>query len=82
MGQAIAEAAEESSRTATFIVWRTRQLLAEQGQADKEPSRATMFRLFSRFVGWQAHDRVGGNAPRPGRPAAADVLAGIPGCAR
>ena len=49
MGQAIAEATEESSRTATFIVWRTRQLLAERGEADKEPSRATMFRLFSRL---------------------------------
>jgi putative transposase len=49
MGQAIAEATEESSRTATFIVWRTRQLLAERGQSDKEPSRATMFRLFSRL---------------------------------
>jgi hypothetical protein len=49
MGQAIAEATEESSRTATFIIWRTRQLLAERGEADKEPSRATMFRLFSRL---------------------------------
>ena len=49
MEQAIAEAANESSRTATFIVWRTRQLLAERGQSDKEPSRATMFRLFSRL---------------------------------
>ena len=49
MEKAIAEAIEESSRTATFIVWRTRQLLAEQGQASLEPSRATMFRLFSRL---------------------------------
>ena len=49
MEKAIAEATEESSRTATFIVWRTRQLLAEQGQASLEPSRATMFRLFSRL---------------------------------
>jgi putative transposase len=49
MEQAIAGATDESSRTATFIVWRTRQLLAERGQADKEPSRATMFRLFSRL---------------------------------
>src|ERR1039458_9432900 len=49
MEQAIAEATDESSRTATFIVWRTRQLLAERGQADREPSRATMFRLFSRL---------------------------------
>ena len=49
MEQAIAEATDESSRTATFIVWRTRQLLAERGQSDKAPSRATMFRLFSRL---------------------------------
>ena len=49
MEKAIAEATEESSRTATFIVWRTRQMLAEQGQASLEPSRATMFRLFSRL---------------------------------
>ena len=49
MEQAIAEATEESSRTATFIVWRTRELLAERGEAGKEPSRATMFRLFARL---------------------------------
>ena len=49
MEQAIAEATDDSSRTATFIVWRTRQILADQGQADLEPSRATMFRLFSRL---------------------------------
>ncbi len=49
MEQAIAEATDESSRTATFIVWRTRQILTEQGQSDREPSRATMFRLFSRL---------------------------------
>ena len=75
MEQAIAEATDESSRTATFIVWRTRQLLAERGQADKEPSRATMFRL----SGGQAHDRVRDHPPGPGGPAAADVLPGIPG---
>jgi hypothetical protein len=49
MEQAIAEAADDSSRTATFIIWRTRQILAERGQAALEPSRATMFRLFSRL---------------------------------
>ena len=49
MEQAVAEATGESSRTATFIVWRTRQILAERGQAGREPSRATMFRLFSRL---------------------------------
>jgi transposase InsO family protein len=49
MQQAIAEATDDSSRTATFIVWRTRQILAERGQSGAEPSRATMFRLFSRL---------------------------------
>jgi transposase InsO family protein len=49
MGQAIAEVTDDSSRTATFIVWRTCQLLAGHGETGKEPSRATMFRLFSRL---------------------------------
>ena len=49
MEQAISEATEDSSRTASFIVWRTRQILAERGQPGLEPSRATMFRLFSRL---------------------------------
>ena len=49
MEQAIAGATDESSRTATFIVWRTRQILSERGRSDREPSRATMFRLFSRL---------------------------------
>jgi hypothetical protein len=49
MEQAVAEATDDSSRTASFIVWRTRQILAGQGLSDREPSRATMFRLFSRL---------------------------------
>lgn len=49
MEQAIAEAADDSSRTVSFVVWRTGQILAERGQAGLEPSRATMFRLFSRL---------------------------------
>ena len=40
MGQAVAEATDESSRTAPFV-WRTRQILAGQGLSDREPSRAT-----------------------------------------
>ena len=34
MEQAIAGATDDSSRTATFIVWRTRQILAERGQVE------------------------------------------------
>ena len=78
MEQAIAEATDESSRTATFIVWRTREILAERGQAGTEPSRATMFRLFSRLSAGRhttgsAATRRGlagrrsGSSPRPTR---------------
>ncbi len=49
MEEAIGEAADDSSRAATFIVWRTRQLLSERGQAGKTPSRATLYRLFARL---------------------------------
>jgi hypothetical protein len=49
MEQAIGEATDDSSRTVTFIVWRARQILAERGQSGAEPSRATMFRMFSRL---------------------------------
>jgi transposase InsO family protein len=49
MAQAIAEATDESSKAATFTVWRTRELLAERGETDKLPSRATLYRLYSRL---------------------------------
>ena len=49
MEQAIAEAADDSSRTASFIVWRTGEILTGRGHAGTGPSRATMFRLFSRL---------------------------------
>jgi hypothetical protein len=35
MGQAIAEATDDSSRTASFIVWRTRQILAGRADGDR-----------------------------------------------
>ena len=71
MEQAIAEATDESSRTATFIVWRTGQILAGQGQSGREPSRATMFRLFSRLSA--GRHTTGSAATRRG-------LAGRSGC--
>ena len=82
MEQAIAEATEGSSRTATFIVWRTRQILAERGQAAAEPSRATMFRLFSRLSAGKHTTGSAATRRGAGRPAAADVRPGPPGCAR
>ena len=49
--QVIADATDQSTRTATFMMWKTGQLLAaEHGPgAVPLPSRATFFRLFSRL---------------------------------
>ena len=82
MEQAIAEATEDSSRTATFIVWRTRQILAGQGQAGRGAVAGHDVPAVLPAVGGEAHDRVGGHPPGPGGPAAADVLPGLPGGAR
>ena len=46
MGTAIAEAADSSSRTAKFIIWRAGQLLAAEHPEAVMPSRATCYRLY------------------------------------
>jgi putative transposase len=46
MRAAIAEAADSSSRTAKFIIWRTGQLLAAGHPGKAMPSRATCYRLY------------------------------------
>jgi transposase InsO family protein len=46
MRQAIGEAARASSRTAGFVIWRTRELLAEAGYDGPIPSDRTFYRLF------------------------------------
>ncbi|MFF9400329.1 integrase [Streptomyces sp. NPDC014744] len=52
MRQAIAEAADASSRTIGFIVWRTKQILTDrEGSGTVEfPSRATLYRLFDKLA--------------------------------
>lgn len=55
MQQAIAETADESSRTIGFVVWRTKQLLAsreEEGIEDRGevPSERTLYRLFDKLA--------------------------------
>lgn len=46
MRQAIEEATEDSSRTAGFLIWRTREILATAGvPAGLVPSQRTMYRL-------------------------------------
>jgi hypothetical protein len=46
MRRAIREAAEASSRTTGFTIWRTREILAEAGYAGPVPSDRTFYRLF------------------------------------
>ena len=51
MQAAIAEATDASTRTASFLVWRTAQNLAERPDAEQivMPSRATLYRLLGRL---------------------------------
>jgi hypothetical protein len=46
MRQAIGEAADASSRTAGFVIWRARELLAAGGYDGPVPSERTFYRLF------------------------------------
>lgn len=50
--QAISEQASDSTRTASFYLWRTRQILADQHGVDvvAMPARATFYRLFERLT--------------------------------
>jgi hypothetical protein len=50
MRAAIAEASDTSTRTAGFVLWRTRQLLdAEEDWSGPVPSQRTLYRLFARL---------------------------------
>jgi transposase InsO family protein len=46
MRQAISETARASSRTAGFVIWRAREILAEAGYDGAVPSERTFYRLF------------------------------------
>jgi transposase InsO family protein len=46
MRQAISETAKASSRTAGFVIWRAREILAEAGYDGALPSDRTFYRLF------------------------------------
>ena len=50
MRQAIEEAASDSSRTASFVIWRTREILVRDGADAKLPSERTLYRLFGRLA--------------------------------
>lgn len=46
MRQAIGETAEESSRTAGFVIWRMKEILREAGYDGRVPADRTLYRLF------------------------------------
>ena len=82
MRQAIGEAADASSRTAGFVIWRTREILAADGYDGPVPSERTFYRLF----GTLSHGRhVTGSASTrrslAGRPEGmfGSLLAAAPG---
>ncbi|MGW2151603.1 hypothetical protein ACWCOT_45400 [Nonomuraea bangladeshensis] len=50
MRQAIKEGEDESTRTGTYIIWRTGEALREQGAAVELPSKATLYRLLAKLT--------------------------------
>jgi hypothetical protein len=74
MQRAIDEATGESSKTAAFIIWRAKELLAAAGEQAEAPSRATMSTAVRPAVSGQAHYRVGRDTTVAGRTPAADVF--------
>jgi putative transposase len=48
MRQAVGEAADASSRTAGFVIWRTREILAAGGYDGPVPSERTFYRRSAR----------------------------------
>ncbi|MFG1880274.1 integrase [Sphaerisporangium sp. NPDC049003] len=50
MRQAIAEAVDASTRTGSFLLWRTGELLREQGELVELPSQRTLYRLLAKLT--------------------------------
>lgn len=52
MRQAIGEAVDNSTRTGTFLLWRTGEILksSEEGRSVQLPSRATLYRLLDKLT--------------------------------
>jgi transposase InsO family protein len=59
MRAAVAEAADASTRTAKFVIWRAGQLLAASSPGKAMPSRATCYRIYGVLSGGKA---TGGSA--------------------
>ena len=72
MRQAVEEATEDSTRTVSFVIWRTEQIVKDSidtgGQAVVWPSQRSLYRLFDKVSAGQRTDRLGEHPPVPGRP--------------
>jgi sulfur carrier protein ThiS len=49
MRQAIKEVEDDSTRTGTYIIWRTGEILKEAGESVELPSQATLYRLLAKL---------------------------------
>ncbi|RSN59628.1 integrase [Streptomyces sp. WAC 04229] len=50
MRQAIKEGVDDSTRTGTYILWRTGEILRENGELVELPSQATLYRLLAKLT--------------------------------
>lgn len=76
MRAAIAEATDASSRTGSFVLWRTEQLLTADGHEVRLPSRRHPLPLVRQARRRQTHDRFGQHPPVVGQPPGWAVRAG------
>ncbi|MER6050691.1 TnsA-like heteromeric transposase endonuclease subunit [Streptomyces sp. NPDC001793] len=60
MRKAIKEVEDDSTRTGTYIIWRTGEILQEEGEAVELPSQATLYRLLAKLL--QGNSPVSGTA--------------------
>jgi hypothetical protein len=82
MRAAIEETTQASSRTAKFVIWRTRQILAEADPPVVVPSRRTLYRLFDKLaVGWPVTGSARARRSQAARPVGpfSSVTVGAPG---
>lgn len=63
MRQAIKDGIDDSTRTGTYLIWRTGEILRENGETAELPSQSTLYRLLAP----RAHPEVmnRGRGPRP-----------------
>ena len=71
MQKAVAEAAQGSTRTATYLFWRTGQILeADHGRGAVElPSQRSLYRLLEKLSAGKHTHRIGPHPPVAGGPA-------------